>query len=538
MASSSSRILSSSSTNHRAQVFLASMVVAKFVSLSHLIQTTMLRSIAMREVPIPEHLDIFFLEKEAPPVDQTPVEYIIEDIQKIIDKLEAEADAIVIEDPEDPRLIELYERIDDLEPELAVARASRLLIGLQFSKEMRAKKCHEFSGGWRMRVALAKALFYKPKILLLDDPTAHLDLEAVIWLETELAKYPHCLVMVSHSADFLDAVCNKIMLLENRHLSYWGGNYSSYLRARQDKEVDQMARYKKEQAELASAKSFVARFGHGTAKNARQAKSREKKIARMVEDGLTEKVSTQKTLTFRFPDVRKLPTPVLQMNGVMFGYPNSPILYENVWASLDMDSRVCLVGANGAGKSTLMKLFSQELLPLNGEVRAHTHLRIGRYHQHLADALDLEQTPLEFLMSKDEHDTELSIMRQKLGSYGLSGKMQVTRIGQLSDGQRVRVCFAWLGIQNPNILFLDEPTNSLDLETIDSLAACLECYSGGVLLISHDFRLVNAVANEIWICEDGKIERYPDNKTIVDYKEEMRRSLEEKQESEAMEIKE
>ncbi len=483
----------------------------------------MLRSIAERDVPIPKHLDIFYLDKEAPPVDLTPQEFITKDIEEEQARLEAEADEIVCENPEDPRLDDIYERLEDLEPELAIPRAAKLLYGLGFKKAMQAKPCKEFSGGWRMRVALAKALFYRPAILLLDDPTAHLDLEAVIWLEAELSEYPNCLVLVSHSADFLNAVCNKVMLLEGQKLSYFSGNYDMFLKTKQEHDTQQMAQYNKEQATMNQMKDYVARFGHGTAKHARQAKSREKKLNRMVSDGLTEKVEAARTLQFRFPECRKLPPPVLQINGVSFGYPGCELLYKDLWLSLDQDSRICLVGSNGAGKSTLMKLFSQELDPTSGDVRAHTHLRVARYHQHLAESLDLNATPLEFLMAKDDQDTELSEMRQKLGTYGVTGPMQVTRMAQMSDGERCRVCFAWIALQRPNMLMLDEPTNALDLETIDSLAEAVKAFDGGVLVVSHDFRLISQIADEIWICENGGIERYP--RGILEYKEEMRKKL-------------
>ncbi|KAG9396252.1 ABC transporter [Carpediemonas membranifera] len=489
--------------------------------------TTLLRSIAEREIPIPEHLDIFFLDREAPPVDMTPVEFLTEDTKKVHAELEAEANKIVLENPNDPRLSDLYERIEETEPDLAIAKATRLLMGLQVNKRMRGMKCHEFSGGWRMRVALAKALMFQPAILLLDDPTAHLDLEAVIWLEQELSQFPNCMVLVSHSADFLDAVCNKICVLENKKLSYYNGNYTTFLRAKKDRDIAQMSSYNREQAQIKSLQSYIDKYGHGDAKHVKQAKSREKKIARMEEAGLTDRVTVAKTVTFQFPPCTPLPPPVLQINNVRFGYPNSAVLYENLWSSLDMDSRVCLVGPNGSGKSTLMKLFARELHPLAGQVVAHTHCRVGHYHQHLADALDLRMTPLEFIASKDTtQPADPDRVRSLLGQFDISGTAQTMSMARLSGGQLVRVCFAWLAVQQPNILLLDEPSNGLDLDTIDALASAINAFEGGVLVISHDFRLVNQIAKEIWICDNGQIVKFPSSKTIMDYKEDMRKGLE------------
>jgi ATP-binding cassette subfamily F protein 2 len=307
----------------------------------------------------------------------------------------------------------------------------------------------------------------------------------------------------------MNGVCSNIIHLHNKQLKYYGGNYDQYVMTRAELEEHQMKNYHREQGEIAHIKEYIAKYGHGSAKLARQAKSREKQLARMEEGGLTQKVVKDKVLVFHFLPCGTIPPPVLMFNQVTFGYPGKKALYTNLELGIDLDSRIALVGPNGAGKSTLLKLIDGDLKPTVGMVRAHQHLRIGRYHQHLQEHLDLTLTPLEF-MKKEYPDLSPTpeVIRQQIGRFGITGKAQSTPIMYLSDGQKSRVVFAWITYKAPHILLLDEPTNHLDIETIDALAFAINEFDGGVVLVSHDFRLINQVAEEIWECKNGAVKKY------------------------------
>lgn len=281
-----------------------------------------------------------------------------------------------------------------------------------------------------------------------------------------------------------------------------------------------MKQYKWEQEQISSMKEYIARFGHGSAKLARQAQSKEKTLAKMERGGLTEKVTRDSVLVFNFTDVGKLPPPVLQFVDVAFGYTPENLIYKCLNFGVDLDSRIALVGPNGAGKSTLLKLMTGDLTPSDGMVRRHNHLRIAQFHQHLAEKLDVELSALAYMMQEYPGNSEEK-MRAIVGRFGLSGKTQIMPMKNLSDGQRSRVIFAWLAWRLPHMLLLDEPTNHLDIETIDSLADALKQWDGGLVLVSHDFRLINQVAEEIWVCEDQAVTRW--NGDIMGFKLHLRK---------------
>jgi len=374
-----------------------------------------------------------------------------------------------------------------------------------------------------MRIALAKALFVRPTMLLLDEPTNHLDLEACVWLEEYLKGYTKILLLISHSQDFLNGVCTNIIHLKDRQLAYYTGNYDTYVQARAEKEVNQMKRYQWEQDQIQHMKDYIARFGHGSAKLASQAQSKEKVLAKMEAKGLTEKVVQDKVLVLKFPDCGPLPPPVLQFNKVCFAYPGGAEIYRDLEFGIDLDSRVALVGPNGAGKSTLLKLMVGALTPTNGVIRRHTHLRIAWFHQHLSDLLELELSPLEYMLKQFPEEVEAENMRRIIGRFGITGKMQTQPMKFLSDGMKSRVVFAHLAWREPHLLLLDEPTNHLDIETIDSLADAINSFQGGLVLVSHDFRLIGQVAKEIWVCQHGNVTKW--KSTIQDYKEELKKAV-------------
>ncbi|KAK4337104.1 hypothetical protein RND71_043854 [Anisodus tanguticus] len=488
-------------------------------------KSTMLASIGRREVPIQPSVDIYHLTREMPPSEKTALEAVMEVDEERI-KLEKLAEELAQneDDESQEQLMDIYERLDEIDADKAKAKACFILKGLGFDKAMQDKKCKDFSGGWRMRIALARALFVKPHCLILDEPTNHLDLDACVWLEEELKTYKRILLIISHSQDFMNGVCTNIIHFTQKKLEYYSGNYDQFVKTRLELLEHQMKRYNWEQSQISHMKEYIARFGHGSAKLARQAQSKEKTLAKMVAGGLTDKVSNEKTVSFYFPSCGKIPPPVIMVQNISFRYNDkTPWIYKNLEFGVDLDTRLALVGPNGAGKSTLLKLLTGDLIPQEGIIRTHTHLKIARYHQHLHEMLDLDLSALDYMMKCFPEVKEIEEMRKVIGRYGLTGRQQVSPIRQLSDGQRCRVVFAWLAFQAPHMLFLDEPTNHLDMETIDALAEAINDFEGGMILVSHDFRLINQVAKEIWICEKGKVTKWKGN--ILDYKEYLKNKI-------------
>jgi ATP-binding cassette subfamily F protein 2 len=489
-------------------------------------KSTFLKALDKREFPIPEFIDIYLLNEGAPPSDLGALEWVVTEAENEMERLDKEAEEILETDgPESPLLMDLYERMEQMDPSTFEVRASIILTGLGFNKTTIKKKTKDMSGGWRMRVALAKALFVKPSLLLLDDPTAHLDLEACVWLEDYLAKWDRTLVLVSHSMDFLNGVCTNMIDMREKTLMYYGGNYDSYHKTRAEQEVNQMKAYQKQQDEIKHIKAFIASAGT-YANLVRQAKSRQKILDKMEADGFIQPVHEDRVFTFRFADVEKLPPPVLSFDDVTFSYSGNAKdnLYEHLDLGTDMDSRTALVGPNGVGKSTLLKLMTGALSPTGGQVSRHTHLKMGVYSQHSSEQLDLTKSALDFVRDKySEKSQDYQYWRQQLGKYGLGGESQTALMGTLSEGQKSRIVFALLAIDGPNMLLLDEPTNGLDIPTIDSLADAINAFTGGCVVVSHDFRLLDKIAKEILVCENKTINKWQGS--IADYKNHLRKKM-------------
>jgi len=432
------------------------------------------------------------------------------------------------EGPDSENLQLVYDRLDALDPNMLEAKAGELLYGLGFSKQQMAKQTKDLSGGWRMRVALARVLMVTPMLLLLDEPTNHLDIEACVWLETYLQNYPHTLVVVSHSQDFLNNVCTNIFHLTQNKFVYYGGNYDAFVKTKSDVEIDQMKRYNKQQEEIAHIKSFIASCGT-YANKVSQGKSRQKVLDKMEAAGLIEKVYVEKRIQFNFPDPGELPLPILHIDDVSFAYSGKEqdMLYRHLDLSVDLDSRIALVGPNGAGKSTLLKLMCGDINATHGMVKRNPHLRIGRYYQHSIDQLDMIATPLQFMRSQYSHmELEEESWRSVIGRFGITGYAQTTQIGKLSEGQKSRIVFCCITLNSPHILMLDEPTNHLDMECIDALADGILGFKGGLVLVSHDFRLVEKVAKEIWLCDEKTVR--PFRGSIKQYKQSLVEKLHQK----------
>jgi len=358
-----------------------------------------------------------------------------------------------------------------------------------------------------MRVALARALFIAPSILLLDEPTNHLDLEACVWLEDYLATYKNILLVISHSQDFLNAVCTDMMVMQEQKLRYWSGNFDSYLNTRREQETNQIKLYKKQQGEIAEIKQFISSCGT-YANLVRQAKSSQKILDKMEADGLLTMPYEEPMFRFKFADAGAMAPPLISFSEVAFSYSGlkKDYLFKNISFGIHPKSRIVLVGPNGAGKSTLIKLICGENGPTEGTVSTRSGLSIGRFHQHSAEILDFDKSPVDYISGKYQEKYpahRLEEWRSVVGNYGIPKDYHLEPIRCLSDGLKTRLVFCEISLQNPHLLLFDEPTNAADMEMIDSMSEAINAFNGGVVVISHDFRLLQQVAEEIWVIDRG-----------------------------------
>lgn len=483
-------------------------------------KSTLLRHISQRHIPIPPNINILHVEQEIEGTEQTALEAVIEADAERKALLEEQAKLELISDNNDEegmaahdRLIEVYQRLRAIGAHTAEARAAGILAGLQFTPAMQKKMTKEFSGGWRMRISLARALFVQPTLLLLDEPTNHLDLDASIWLETYLRKYKKTLLLVSHDREFLNNIVTDIIDLRSKKLNYYKGDYDSYEKMQKENErlMDKMR--KQREKEIAAVKT--AQTNAAKKKDQKIQKTTEKKGKPVI----TEKEKDY-NVEFRFTDPPKLRIPVIQVKEVSFHYPGQPNLFEDVELNLDCDSKIAIVGPNGAGKSTLVNLIIGELKPTEGEVYINPGLRYSKFSQHFVDQLTMSDNAITYINSKFK-ELRPDEVRGKLGLFGLKGVSHTQPISLLSGGQKSRVCICEMSLSLPHIMFLDEPTNHLDIQSVDALADALIKFQGGVIFITHDQRLVNRVATELWVCNPEKktVKRYEG--TFDDYKQEI-----------------
>ena len=497
-------------------------------------KSTLLHAIADRLIPIPEHLHIIHVEQEASPSDKSALQTVLDtdEERNYLLKLEQKLLDEELDSWQGIDLNEVYERLDEIGSDEAIARAGGILGGLGFDAAMQNKATKEFSGGWRMRISLAQALFMTPDLLLLDEPTNHLDVHALTWLEEFLQRWEKTVVIVSHDRGFLNDTTTATMFLHHKKLRYYGGNYDTFVKVRAEHRANEEATRANQQQREGHLKNFIAKFGQGHKKMVKQAQCRMKMLAKLQE----EKVDVDfddPYLRLNFPSATPLPPPCISVMNAAFGYEGYDTLYEGLDFGLDMDSRVAIVGPNGAGKSTFLKLLEGDILPTQGWVNRHTKLRLARFSQHHLESMNLEEDCVAHMKSLDS-EMPIETARAYLGRFGLSGELATKPVKFLSGGQKSRLAFAELAWRQPHIMLLDEPTNHLDLETIEALAMALNNFDGGVVLVSHDERLISLVVDEIWQVKKGDMTKDPPepghvkvfNGSFEEYKAMLRREFE------------
>ncbi|MEO1291207.1 MAG: ABC-F family ATP-binding cassette domain-containing protein [Pseudomonadota bacterium] len=403
------------------------------------------------------------------------------------------------------RIADIQTRLADIEAHSAEARAATILTGLGFDAPQHGRGCGEFSGGWRMRVALAAALFSAPDILLLDEPTNYLDLEGAAWLEAFLARYPRTCLIISHDRALLNRSVGGILHLDQQKLSYAAVPFDKFDALRRERAAQQAAAQRQQAAQMAHIQSFVDRF-RAKASKAKQAQSRLKMLERMTPITVAGETSVA---PFAFPEPSPLSPPLLALDAVDVGYGKKPVL-SDLRLRIDDDDRIALLGANGQGKSTLSKLLAERLAPMGGDVVKHSKLKVGYFAQHQVDELNAGETPIQHL-SRHYPEMPPAKLRAKLASSGLGAAIAETPVEQLSGGQRARLAMMLATLDAPHLLILDEPTNHLDMESRDALAMALNEYNGAVILVSHDIHLVESVADRLWLVQDGAVRPYEDD---------------------------
>lgn len=452
------------------------------------------------EITLPERARIGGVAQEAPASDVSLIETVLAaDTERAA--LMAEAETAT----DGHRIAEVQTRLADIDAWSAEGRAAAILKGLGFDEAAQKRPCSDFSGGWRMRVALAGVLFAQPDVLLLDEPTNYLDLEGALWLETYLTRYPHTVIVISHDRGLLNRAVGAILHLEARQLTLYQGGYDTFARTRAERRAVQAAAAKKQEERKAHLQSFVDRF-RAKASKAKQAQARLKMIARM--DTITAPEDAAKRV-FTFPQPDQLSPPIVALEGGATGYGDHVVL-KKLDLRIDQDDRIALLGRNGQGKSTLSKLLADRLPLIEGRMTRSSKLRIGYFAQHQVDELHLDESPLQHLQ-RERPDTPPAKLLARLAGFGLMAEQADTEVGRLSGGQKARLSLLLATLDAPHMLILDEPTNHLDIESREALVEALTEYSGAVILVSHDMHLLSLVADRLWLVKDGSVRPYDDD---------------------------
>lgn len=449
----------------------------------------------------PENWVIAHVAQELVDSQQQAIEFVLDGdvelrkIQHAIHDAEEKHDGI--------QIATLHTQLDNINGYTAHSRASQLLSGLGFSASDASRAINTFSGGWQMRLNLAKALMCRSDLLLLDEPTNHLDLDTIIWLESWLLAYRGTLLLISHDRDFLNNICSHIAHLEHQNIQLYSGNYSAFERIRAERLANQQSAYIKQQRDIKHIESYVERF-RAKATKAKQAQSRLKALERMQ---TIAPAHVDSPFHFSLFEPVKLPNILLAVEGIDAGYGETKILKDIDFQLLPGD-RIGLLGPNGAGKSTFIKVLANQLATQNGEYRLAKETRIGYFAQHQLEQLQNEHSPIEHIQQFDKKSREADI-RTYLGSFGFSNEMALSKIQDFSGGEKSRLVLAMIIYQKPNLLLLDEPTNHLDLEMREALAEALQEFSGAMVIVSHDRHLLNATCDQLLLVSQQKVEEFP-----------------------------
>jgi ATP-binding cassette subfamily F protein 3 len=457
------------------------------------------------EIAIPRGASIAAVAQEHPATPVTLLDTILEadaPRRALLEQLETA-------DPE--HIAEIYERLAEIDADRAPARASEILAGLGFSNEDLSRPMAHFSGGWRMRVALAAALFAQPDLLLLDEPTNYLDLEGALWLEARLRKYPSAAIIISHDRELLNNSVDHILHLRDGKLELYAGGYDDFERRRAEQSRLQAASRAKQDAERAHLQSFVDRF-KAKASKAAQAQSRMKRLAKLEPIAA---VIEERVAPFTIPSpARPLAPPLMRLEHAAVGYGTDEPVLRNLDLRLDIDDRIGLLGVNGAGKSTFAKMAAGALGLRSGTLQRERRIQVGWFHQHQIEALDAADTPLEIIRRARRDDSETA-HRSRLAAWGIGFDKQSTTVENLSGGERARLLLNLVAMPAPHLLILDEPTNHLDIDSRRALLDALNDYQGAVILITHDRSLMELVADRLWLAADGTVK--PFNGDMDDY---------------------
>ena len=460
-------------------------------------KTTILNHIAKRLFPISKNLDLLLVEQEVAPSSKKVINVVLDanekkrqlekeisTIQSIIDNKDDFEESIITD------MQEMQEQLNSIGSEKDEAKVRKILHGLGFEGDDQERPTSDFSGGWRMRISIAKALYMEPTLLLLDEPTNHLDLNAVIWLTSYLTEWKKSLIVVSHNQAFLNEICTDILHISKMKLDHYKGNYFKFNKALSQKK-------KNEQKEWDKIEKKV---------NEMRKKGEPKNKVKEFLDKSINRPEKEYTVNIDFGEPNNLSRPVLSINDVTFEYNEGKTILKNVEFGLDLESRITIVGPNGAGKSTFINLLVGNLTPTSGTVYRNHSLKVAYYNQHFIDVLPMDQTPIEYLQTIDNlPDQEI---RRMLGTIGLEGSAHIKPIGTLSGGQKARVVLVSCQMLQPHILVMDEPTNHLDIESINGLIDAINKFEGGVVLVSHDMELITQTECVLWVCNNQSIKKY------------------------------
>ncbi|MFC0445968.1 ATP-binding cassette domain-containing protein [Pseudidiomarina halophila] len=455
------------------------------------------------ECDVPQHWRIASVKQETPALDRSALDYVLDgdtELRQLEDQLAA------AERADDGHAIgRLHDQLATIGAYEAPSRAAALLAGLGFADAQFQQPVKAFSGGWRVRLNLAQALISRADLLLLDEPTNHLDVDAIFWLEDWLQRFPGTLLLISHDRDFLDAICQQIIHIEQQTATAYNGNYSSFERQQAEQIAQQQAQFEKEQAQRKHLQTYIDRFRYKASK-AKQAQSRIKALERLQ---ASAPIVANSQFQFRFRQPMQLPNPLLTLENVQAGYGDTVIL-RSIKFDLVPGSRIGLLGRNGAGKSTLVKLLAGELAPQSGTVELNSGVKLGYFAQHQLETLDLKASALQHIQRLDPQASEQQL-RDYLGGFGFTGEQATRLVAPMSGGEKARLVLAIIVYQKPNLLLLDEPTNHLDSVMREALVYALQDFEGAMVIVSHDRHLLRTTVDDFFLVADGQVGLFNDD---------------------------